>query len=176
MIFIFWIVFICLEQKKIEFHKKVCKKKFYSWFYNAFWRYEDNKPSDKAKNINHADLESLIEKIDGFKNNTEKSFKTKVGENISCGFQMSTIWTSDSVEIKDNMYKKWKMKNVLLFTDMMKANNKYMKDFDKNKESSHPNHSNSTNLYGWAMSHKSPVDIFKWVETTPQFSKKFVEK
>ena len=68
------------------------------------------------------------------------------------------------------------VKYVLLFTDMMKANNKYMKDFDKNKESSYPNHFDLNNSYGWAMSQKLPVDIFKWVEITPQLSKDFVEK
>ena len=35
-----------------------------------------------------------------------------------------------------------------------KANNKYMKDYDKNKESSHLSHWNRYNLYGWAMSQK----------------------
>ena len=33
-----------------------------------------------------------------------------------------------------------------------KANNKYMKDFDKNKESSHIQLFDANNLYGWAMS------------------------
>ena len=36
--------------------------------------------SDKAVFIVHADLECLIEKIDGCKNNPQKSFTTKVCE------------------------------------------------------------------------------------------------
>ena len=40
-----------------------------------------------------------------------------------------------------------------------KANNKYMKNYDKNKES------NANNLYGWAMSQKLPVGRFKWKKT-----------
>ena len=43
-----------------------------------------------------------------------------------------------------------------------KANNKYMKNYDKNKESSHIQYLNANNLYGWAMSQKLPVDGFKW--------------
>ena len=47
-----------------------------------------------------------------------------------------------------------------------KANNKYMKNCDKNKESSFIEYLEANNLYGWAMSQKLPVDGFKWIETT----------
>ena len=43
-----------------------------------------------------------------------------------------------------------------------KANNKYMKNYDKNKESSYLMHLHASNLYGWAMSQKLPVIGFKW--------------
>ena len=42
-----------------------------------------------------------------------------------------------------------------------KANNKYMKD--KNKESSHIQYLDANNLYGWEMSQKLPVNDFKWI-------------
>ena len=42
-----------------------------------------------------------------------------------------------------------------------KANNKYMKDYDKKKESSYPKHQNLNNLYGLAISQTLPVDGFK---------------
>ena len=47
-----------------------------------------------------------------------------------------------------------------------KANNKYMKNCDKNKESSFLEYLDANNLYGWAMSQKLPVDGFKWIETS----------
>ena len=47
--------------------------------------------SDKAPFIIYADLESLIEKIEGCKNNPENLSATKVGDNIPSGFSMSTI-------------------------------------------------------------------------------------
>ena len=54
--------------------------------------------SDKAPfNIN-ADLDCLIEKIDGCDNNPENSFTAKVGEHIPSGFSMSTISTFKSIE------------------------------------------------------------------------------
>ena len=46
-----------------------------------------------------------------------------------------------------------------------KANNKYMKNYDKNKESSYIQYLDANNLYGWAMSQKLLVNGFKWVKT-----------
>ena len=42
-----------------------------------------------------------------------------------------------------------------------KANNKYMKNYDKNKELSYIQYLDANNLYGWAMPQKLPVDGFK---------------
>ena len=45
-----------------------------------------------------------------------------------------------------------------------KANNKYMKDYDKNKESSYIQYWYVNSLYGWAMSQKLPVNNFEWIK------------
>ena len=47
-----------------------------------------------------------------------------------------------------------------------KANNKYMKNYDKNKESSYIEYLDASNLHGWAMSQKLSVGGFKWIETS----------
>ena len=41
-----------------------------------------------------------------------------------------------------------------------KANNKYMKDYDKNKESSYLKYWRKNNLYSWTMSQRLPVNNF----------------
>ena len=46
----------------------------------------------------------------------------------------------------------------------VKANNKYMENYDKNTESSYSEFVDGNNLYGWAMSQKLPVDGFEWIE------------
>ena len=45
-----------------------------------------------------------------------------------------------------------------------KTNNKYMRNFDKNKVSLFLLYLDANNLYGWVMSQKLPVDNFKWIE------------
>ena len=57
----------------------------------------------------------------------------------------------------------------------VKANNKYMKDYDKNKESSHLKYWDVNNLYGLAMSEKLSVSDFKWVEYTSKFDERFIK-
>ena len=54
-----------------------------------------------------------------------------------------------------------------------KANYKYMKDYDKNTESSYLKDWNVNNLYGWTMPQKLPLGGFKWVENSSQVSKHF---
>ena len=46
-----------------------------------------------------------------------------------------------------------------------KANNKYMKDFNKKKPSKYLTYLDANNLYGAAMSEKMPVHSFKWMTT-----------
>ena len=55
------------------------------------------------------------------------------------------------------------------------ANNKYMKGYDKNKESSQLNYWDVNKLYGWAMSLKLPLAGFKWVEDASELRKDFIE-
>ena len=58
-----------------------------------------------------------------------------------------------------------------------KVNNKYMKDYDRNMESSYLEYLDANNLYGWAMSKKLPIGNFKWIEKDDisKFDEKFIK-
>ena len=56
-----------------------------------------------------------------------------------------------------------------------KANNKYMKNYDKNIDSSYIEYLDANNLYGWAMSQKLPTNGFKWVKGLSQFNESFMK-
>ena len=59
-----------------------------------------------------------------------------------------------------------------------KANNKYMKNYNKDEESSYIQYLDANNLYGWAMSKKLPVNGFKWTdndEINEEFIKNYNE-
>ena len=55
------------------------------------------------------------------------------------------------------------------------ANNKYMKNYDKNKESLYLIYLDANDLYGWGMSQKLPVDGFKWKKNTSKFNEDFIK-
>ena len=57
-----------------------------------------------------------------------------------------------------------------------KANNKYMKNYDRNKESLYLQYLDANNLYGWATSQKLPIGNFEWIEKDDKskFDEKFI--
>ena len=57
----------------------------------------------------------------------------------------------------------------------VKANNKYMKNYNKDMESSYLEYLDANNLYGLTMSQKIPVNGFEWVEEQSQFNKDFIK-
>ena len=54
----------------------------------------------------------------------------------------------------------------------VKANKKYMKEYDTNKETSCLKYWDVNNLYSWTI---LPVDDFEWVEDINEFGKSFVK-
>ena len=56
-----------------------------------------------------------------------------------------------------------------------KGSNKYMKNYDKNKESTYLEYLDANNLYGYAMSQKLPVRNFKWINDLSIFTEDFIK-
>ena len=61
--------------------------------------------SDKAQFNIYVDLECLIEKIDGCKNDPENSSTAKVGEHVLSGFWMSKISSFKNIDNKNDVYR-----------------------------------------------------------------------
>ena len=55
-----------------------------------------------------------------------------------------------------------------------KAKSKYMKDYDKNKESSYIQYGD-VNLYDWTIQQKLSVNNFEWIDDTSQFNEYFIK-
>ena len=62
--------------------------------------FNQHQKSDTTPFIIYADLEFFIKRIDGCKNKFEKS-STTVGEHITYGGSMCSIWTLDGIEKQD---------------------------------------------------------------------------
>ena len=84
-------VFLFATENKLELHKQVCENKNFcsiriSSKDTKILKFNQYQKSDKAPFIIYGDLECLIEKIDGCKNNPESSSTTKVGLSYSIRF------------------------------------------------------------------------------------------
>ena len=55
------------------------------------------------------------------------------------------------------------------------ANNKYMKNCDKDIISGYIMYLDGNNLYGWGMSQKLPVNGFKWIKKLSNFNEDFIK-
>ena len=56
-----------------------------------------------------------------------------------------------------------------------KANDKYVKNYDKNIKSSYLMYLDANNLYGGLMSQKLPVNDFEWEENIHKFNENFIK-
>ena len=97
-------------KNKLESHKNVFENKD---FCNVIMPSEGTKilefnyyqKCDKAPLIIYADLECLIEKIFGCKNNPENSSTTTVSKHIPSGFSMSTVSSFRRIGNKRDVYR-----------------------------------------------------------------------
>ena len=70
---------------------------------NMLLEFTQYQKSIKAPFVIHADLECLIKKLSGSKNNPEKSSTAKVSEHILCSYSMSIICKFDNLKNKQEV-------------------------------------------------------------------------
>ena len=68
-------------------------------------KFSQYKKSYKVPFIMYADLECLIEKIDGRKDNRKSLSTTKLGKHIQSGFSMSTISSFKTIENNRDIFR-----------------------------------------------------------------------
>ena len=118
------------------------------WCYSAFERYykilgfNHYQKYDKTPSIHYADPKSLIKRIDEHKNDYKKSYTTKVGEHIPCGYLMSTIWTSGGMKNKHDAcrgeeYRKKFSKSLRVYTMKIIFEKKKMIPLTKDQQESY---------------------------------------
>ena len=96
-------------ENKLEPHENVCKNKDFCGIVmplekDKIIEFNQYMKSDKTPYTIYAGIESLIRKIDGCANHLENSSTTKIGEHISCGYSVPTIWRFDYIEDKQTLY------------------------------------------------------------------------
>ena len=97
-------------KNKFESYRKSCENKD---FCNVILSTEDTKmlqfnqyqEPDKVPFIIYADLECIIENVDGCKNNLEKSSASKLTQHIPSDFSMSITSSFRSIKNKHNVYR-----------------------------------------------------------------------
>ena len=57
----------------------------------------------------------------------------------------------------------------------VEANNKYMNNYDENKESSFLSYLDANNLYGCPIIKKLPVSSFKWIKNVSRTNEEFIK-
>ena len=115
-----------------------------------YWNLINIKKSDKAPFITYADLECIIEKIDGCKNNPENSFTTKVSTHIPSGVSISTISSFRSIENKHNVHRGkdcFKKFCEFLREHAMKISNSKIKKLNLLTEKQHESYENAKICY-----------------------------
>ena len=70
-----------------------------------YLEFNQNQKSDKAPFVIYADLECLMEKINGRECNPTNPSTAKIGKHILSGFSMSTISSFKSMENKYDVYR-----------------------------------------------------------------------
>ena len=97
-------------ENKLKSHERACKDKDFCSVEipsekKSLLKFGRHMKSEKMPYIIYTDLECLVKRIEGCEDNPEVSSTTKTGENIPCGYSMSTIWRFDHINDQHTLYR-----------------------------------------------------------------------
>ena len=97
-------------ENKLKSHERACKDKDFCSVEipsekKSLLKFGRHMKSEKMPYIIYTDLECLVKRIKGCEDNPEVSSTTKTGENIPCGYSMSTIWRFDHINDQHTLYR-----------------------------------------------------------------------
>ena len=92
------------QSHRTVFEKKICNVLMTSE-YTMILEFNQYQKPYKELFVAFVDLECLIEKINGCKNNSETSFTTIIGKHIPSDFSMSTVLSFQNMENAHDVYR-----------------------------------------------------------------------
>ena len=97
-------------ENKLKKHKKICENHDYCYVEmpkedNKILKYNQGEKSMKVPFITYANLESLLEKMNTFNNNPEKSSTTKINKHTPSGYSLFTQFSFDTIKNKLDYYR-----------------------------------------------------------------------
>ena len=128
-------------------------------------RFDETSLPDKESFYSNLNLENIDDIDYRHGNNVFKRFKLKkLGEYYDLYVQSNSLLLADVFEnFRNTCIKEIRSGICHSIHRNARVNNKYMENYDRNKESSYIQYLDANNLYGQAMSQKLPVNEFKWV-------------
>ena len=148
------------------------RKGVYPYEYMDSWKkFNETSLPSKEDFYNNLNMENIDDIDYRHGNNVFKRFELEnLGDYHDLYVQKDTLLLADVFkDFRDMCIKEYEggIRGIICHSmhRYAKVNNKYMKNYNNNEESSYIQYLDANNLYGWAISKKLPVNGFRWLDS-----------